>query len=159
VIKQAINDGLIKFRKSGEFLSLKNLDTAVLNEFLHNPFVKDSNAHASNCQPPLAALFENDETDAAASILYLESILARRAGILAAGVLCGIANHTGAGFNPFAPLRIAVEGTTYLRFYGLKESIEASFYSVFNRRSPRFAVISPVEQASLYGAAAAALST
>jgi hexokinase len=40
----------------------------------------------------------------------------------------------------------------------MREALESNLYTMLNAAAPRFYAISPVEQASLFGAAVAALS-
>jgi hexokinase len=87
----------------------------------------------------------------------MESILTERAALTAASMLAAVVEHCGAACNPFAPVRIAVEGTTFSLYHFLEEALRARFHSIVNSSSPRFCVIEPVKQASLFGAAAAAL--
>jgi hexokinase len=62
------------------------------------------------------------------------------------------------GHDPFAPVRIAVEGTTYMIYKGMREALESYLNVMLNLNKPRSYIIAPVEQASLFGAAVAALS-
>jgi len=62
------------------------------------------------------------------------------------------------GFDPFVPVRVAVEGTTFMIYKGMRSALESYLHIMLNRHKPRSYVISPVEQASLFGAAVAALS-
>ena len=55
-------------------------------------------------------------------------------------------------------MRIAVEGTTYLVYKGMRRSLEAWLHIMLNKGKPRPYIIAPVEQASLFGAAVAAIS-
>jgi hexokinase len=63
-----------------------------------------------------------------------------------------------AGYDPFTPVRIAVEGTTYIRYKGMREALESYLHTMLAAGKPRSCVIAPVEQASLLGAAVAALT-
>jgi hexokinase len=59
---------------------------------------------------------------------------------------------------PYAPVRVAIEGTTYMIYKGMRRAMNAWLHVMLTRGSPCPYVISPVEQASLFGAAVAALS-
>jgi hexokinase len=107
---------------------------------------------------PLGCLFGADELDALTTVSYLTSIITKRGALLSAAVLAATVKRLDAGHNPFAPVRIAVEGTTYLVYKGMREALEANLHLMLNREGPRSYVIAPVEQASLLGAAVAALS-
>jgi hexokinase len=149
ILKQAVRDGVLSFKKSGELLDLPALETKELNGFLRAPLAGES---------PLCQLFDRDETDALASVLYLSSIVTERAALLSAAVLAATVERMDAGCDPFAPVRIAVEGTTYVRYRGMRKALEARLHTMLVSRKPRSCIIAPVEQASLFGAAVAALT-
>jgi hexokinase len=149
ILKQAVRDGVLSFKRSGELLDLPALETRELNGFLRAPLSGES---------PLCQLFDRDETDALASALYLSSIITERAALLSAAVLAATVERMDAGCDPFAPVRIAVEGTTYMRYRGMRKALEAYLHTMLVSRKPRSCIIAPVEQASLFGAAVAALT-
>ncbi|MDR3277074.1 MAG: hexokinase [Treponema sp.] len=149
ILKQAVRDGLLSFAKSDELLSWPALQTRDLNEFMWSPLTG---------QGPIGSLFGPGEKAALESLAYLSSIVTERAALLSASVVAAVVERTGAGADPFAPVRIAVEGTTYMIYKGMRRSLEARLHLMLNGQSPRSYVIAPVEQASLFGAAAAILS-
>jgi hexokinase len=149
ILKQAIKDGLIKFARSKEFLDWPTLQTKDLNAFMHAPLAKEG---------PIGTLFEKDEIDALRSLVYITSIITERAALLSAGVVAGAALKSSEGFDPFVPVRIAVEGTTYMIYKGKRTALEAWLHIMLTHGKPRSYVIGPVEQASLFGAAVAALT-
>lgn len=149
ILKQAVREKLIQFEKASVLLEFEKLETRDLNFFLNRPLAFEGT---------LGSLFAPSERDAIARVVYLESIITERAALLAAGLLAGTAERMGAGFDPLKPLRIAVEGTTYLRYHHLRESLEARLHRMLCEKSPRYYLIAPVEQASLFGAAVAAVS-
>jgi hexokinase len=63
-----------------------------------------------------------------------------------------------AGCDPFNPVRIAVEGTTYLVYQGMRTAMESWLHIMLVKGKLRSYTIAPVEQASLFGAAVAALT-
>ncbi|MDR0494349.1 MAG: hexokinase, partial [Treponema sp.] len=71
-------------------------------------------------------------------------------------VLAAVVERMRAYCEPYAPVRIAVEGTTYMIFKGMRRSLEAWLHTMLVKDTPRPYIISPVEQASLFGAAVAA---
>jgi hexokinase len=150
ILKTAVREGLLKFRKSDTLLSWPTLQTKDLNGFMHAPLAMEG---------PLAELFGPDERDAIATLSYLTSIVTKRGALLSAAVVAAVVERTGAGYDPFVPVRIAVEGTTYMIYKGMREALESWLHVMLNRDGPRSYVIAPVEQASLLGAAVAALST
>jgi hexokinase len=149
ILKQAVRDGVLSFKRSGELLDRSSLETRELNSFLHAPLSGES---------PLDQLFDRDETDALASALYLSSIVTERAALLSAAALAATVERIDGGHNPFAPVRIAVEGTTFIRYRGMRKALEAHLHAMLVSRGPRSCIIAPVEQASLLGAAVAALT-
>jgi hexokinase len=150
ILKQAVRDGVLQFKKSGEFLSWPGLQTRDLNAFLCAPLAMEGD---------LGSLFGRDERDALASFVYLCSIITQRGALLSAAILAATVEHMDAGYDPFAPVRIAVEGTTYMRYRGMREALESYLHTLLVSAKPRSCIIVPVEQASLLGAAVAALST
>ena len=149
ILKQAVRDGLLRFKKSDELLSWQTLQTKDLNAFMHSPLAAEG---------PIGELFGPDERDALASLVYLTSIVTERGGLLAAAVAAAMAERIDGGRDPFAPVRIAVEGTTYLIYKGMRQAMESHLHTLLTRDLKRSYIISPVEQASLFGAAVAALS-
>jgi len=149
ILCRAVKDGLVSFKRADEFLSWPTIQTRDLNTFLHEPLSGTG---------PIAELFGKDELDAITSFVYLASIVTERGGLLSAAVVAAAVEKTGAGFDPFVPVRIAVEGTTYLVYKGMRTALESYLHIMLNRNRTRSYVIAPVEQASLLGAAVAALS-
>jgi hexokinase len=107
---------------------------------------------------PLGSLFAHDEGDAVAAVQYITSIITERAAMFPAAVLAAIIERISPGYEPYSPVRIAVEGTTYKLFKGMRRALESNLHQMLCKDKPRPYVISPVEQASLFGAAMAALS-
>ena len=149
IISRALRDGLFTFNKADEFLSRKGMQTKELNEFLKEPLTFSG---------PIGGLFNKDEKDAISSFVYIASLITNRGALLSAAVLSAAIEKACTGFNPFAPVRVAVEGSTYTLFKGMRSSLESYLHIMLNRNKPRFYSIAPVEQASLLGAAVAALS-
>ena len=153
ILKQAVRDGLVRFAKSDEFLALPNLETRDLNEFCTSPFA---------VKGALASMFGGGEADAAASMQYLAMIAAERGSMSAAAVLAATVKRINAscdaGMRHYAPVRIAVEGTTYMAFKGMRRSLDSWLHIMLADEMPRPYVVAPVEQASLLGAAVAATS-
>ena len=150
VIKQALKDGLLSFKKQEEFLSWPILQTKDLNAFMHEPLAG---------RGPIGELFGKDERQALASFVYLASIVTERGAVFSAAVLAAAVEKASAGFDPFVPVRVAVEGTTYMIYKGMRKALESHLHVILNKRKPRSYTIAPVEQASLLGAAVAALSS
>ena len=149
-LKRAVRDGVLSFARSAELLSLPSLDTRSADGFLRAPF------SAGN---PLGALFGRGEEDAVAAARYLAEIVAERGALFAACMLTATVERMrfgGARFRPGAPARIAVEGSTFMAFAGMRRAIEAWLHVLLSRKGPTPYVVAPVERASLLGAAVAA---
>jgi hexokinase len=149
ILKQAIKDKVLRFNKSDEILNMPNLETRILNEFAHAPL--------SN-QGPLGSLFAADETSALAAVQYLTSIVTERGALFSAAVLAATVMKAANGYEPYSPVRVAVEGTTYMIYKGMRRSLESHLHQMLYREKPRPYIVSPVELASLFGAAVAALT-
>jgi hexokinase len=149
ILKQAVKDGVLSFDRSGELLAMETLQTKDLNYFQHHPLAAEG---------PLGGLIGLDEPEALATIQYIASIITERGALLSAAVAAAAVERAGAGFEPYAPARIAVEGTTFMIYKGMRRALEAWLHIMLVSGKPRPYVIAPVEQASLFGAAVAALS-
>jgi hexokinase len=147
ILKQAIRDKLIRFKKSDELLAMPQLETRILNEFSRAPRAAEG---------PLGSLFGPDEGDALAAVQYIVSIITERGALFAAAVLAATVEKMQACREPYSPVRIAIEGTTYMIYRGMRRAFEARLHTMLINEKPRAYVISPVEQASLFGAAVAA---
>jgi hexokinase len=148
ILKQAVRDGVLKFNRSGELLAMESLQTRDLNAFLHTPFAPET----------LGGLFGKDEQDALASLVRIASMVTERGALFAAAVVAGAVIRAGGGLNPFRPVRIAMEGTTYLVYHGMRTAMESWLHVMLARAKLHSYTIAPVEQASLFGAAVAALT-
>jgi hexokinase len=149
ILKQAVKDGVLTFKKSPVLLDWPTLQTKDLNSFIHSPLTGEG---------PIGELFGPDEIDAIRSLVYLTSIVTERGALMSAAVVAAMVQRVREGYDPFVPVRIAVEGTTYVLYRGMREALEAYLHTMLYKDSPRSYVIAPVEQASLFGAAVAALS-
>ncbi|MDR1836291.1 MAG: hexokinase [Treponema sp.] len=149
ILKQAIKDKVLTFKKSDELLAMPHLETRFLNEFTHAPL---------KAEGPLGSLFAPDEGDAVAALQYITSIVTERGALFSAAVLAATIERMNCSFEPYSPVRIAVEGTTYMIYKGMRRALESCLHQMLLKEKPRPYVISPVEQASLFGAAVAALS-
>jgi hexokinase len=147
ILKQAVKDKVIRFNKSAELLALPQLETRILNEFSHASVAGEG---------PLGSLFGSDEGNAIAAMQYLVSIITERGALFSAAVLAATVERIQSGYEPYAPIRIAVEGTTFMIYKGMRRSLEAWLHTMLVKDRPRPYVIAPVEQASLFGAAVAA---
>jgi hexokinase len=149
ILKQAVRDGVLCFRRSNELLAMPSLQTRDLNHFQRHPLAAEG---------PLGSLLGTDEADALAAILYIARIVTERGAMLSAAVVAACVERVCSGCKAYSPVRIAVEGTTYMIYKGMREALEAWLHVMLFDGKPRPYVVAPVEQASLFGAAVAALS-
>ncbi|MDR0450384.1 MAG: hexokinase [Treponema sp.] len=148
ILKQAVRDGVLACGRSGELLAMESLQTKDLNAFLRAPFAGGI----------LGGLFGKDEEAAMASLVRIASIVTERGALFAAAMTAGAVIRAGGGCDPLSPARIAMEGTTYLVYHGMRTAMESWLHVMLARGTLRSYLIAPVEQASLFGAAAAALT-
>ena len=148
ILCRAVKDGLLSFDRADEFASWPSMQAKDLNAFMHEPLAG---------QGPIGELFGRDELDALKSFAYLTSMVTERGALLSAAVLAAAVEKAGAGFDPFVPVRVAVDGTTFMIYKGMRRALESYLHAMLNRDKPRLYAIAPVEQASLFGAAVAAL--
>ena len=149
ILKQAVKDKVLCFARSNELESMTHLETIALNEFISAPLC---------AKGQLGSLFAANEGDSAAALQFIASIISERAAIFSAAVLAATVKKMNVALKPFSPVRIAVEGTTFMLYKGKRRSIEARLHQMLTANKPIPYVISPVEQASLFGAAVAALT-
>jgi hexokinase len=148
ILKQAVRDGLLKFKKSADFLAWSTMQTKDLNAFMRAPLAGEG---------AIAALFGPDELDALKTFVYITSIITQRAALFYAAIVAAMIERVDHS-DPFAPVRVAVEGTTYMIYKGMRVALESYLHTMLMADKPRPYIIAPVEQASLFGAAVAALS-
>ena len=149
ITRQALKDGVLAFKKQDEFTSWNTLQTKDLNSFLRNPHTNEG---------ALAGLFDSDEEDSIAAFTYLASIVTERGALFAAAPIAAAVKRI-AHYDPLNPVRIAIEGTTYLIYKGMREALNSWLHTMLSSETPHPYNIAPVEQASLFGAAVAALTS
>ena len=149
ILKQAVKDKVVVFKKSQQLLEMTQFETRFLNEFTHSPLTAEG---------PLGSLFAADEADALAAVQYITSIVTERGALFSAAVVAASVQRMKPELKPYSPVRIAVEGTTYMIYKGMRRALESYLHQMLIKDKPHPYIISPVEQASLFGAAVAALS-
>ncbi|MCL2006490.1 MAG: hexokinase [Treponema sp.] len=147
ILRQANKDGLLNFERAKEFFSMSHLDTKDLNDFLHDPYSQKG---------PVGSYFNKEERDAIDTLCFLSSIITERGAFLSAGVLAATVYRTG------RKSIIAVEGSTFMLFKGMRRALESHLRLLSRPVTPTsyaydYSIV-PVEQASLLGAAVAALT-
>lgn len=149
MLKQAVSDGVLVLKDGAALTRMASLPTKDVTSFMRAPLSGEGS---------LSALLSKEEPAAVSSAVYLCSILIERAAMFAAASVAAAAERTGAGYDPLSPIRVAVEGTTFMVVRGLRPAFEGYLHRMLCAKAPRRVVVAPVEQASLYGAAVAALS-
>lgn len=149
MLKQAVSDGALRLKDAQALADLKTLPTKDLTSFMRAPYSGEG---------ALSALLSKEDRAAVSSATYLFSILIERAALFSAASVAAAAERTGAGYDPLSPVRVAVEGTTFMVVRGLRPAFESYLHQMLSAKAPRRVVVSPVEQASLFGAAVAALT-
>ena len=149
IFKQAVKDGVLKFKRSDELLAMQSLQTRDLNHFQHHPLAAEG---------PLGGIIGLDEADALAAILYIARLVTERGAMLSAAVAAAGVERVQSGYEAYSPVRVAVEGTTFMIYKGMRTAFESWLHFMLFKGKPRSYVVAPVEQASLFGAAVAALS-
>jgi hexokinase len=149
ILKQAVKDGVLTFKRSSELLALSTLQTKDLNQFQHHPLALEG---------PLGSIIGLDEADALAAALYIAQLVTERGALLSAAVVGATVERVHAGYEGYSPVRVAVEGTTYMIYKGMRKALESYLHIMLTSGKPRSYIVAPVEQASLFGAAVAALS-
>jgi hexokinase len=149
ILKRAVKDGVLKFKRSSELLAMETLQTQDLNFFQHHPLAAEG---------PLGSIIGLDEADALAAVLYIAQLVTERGALLSAAVVAAAVERVQSGYEGYAPVRIAVEGTTYMIYKGMRKALESYLHIMLTSGKPRSYIVAPVEQASLFGAAVAALS-
>lgn len=149
MLKQAVADGVLRLSDPGTLTGMTSLPTKDVTSFMRAP---------RSGEGALSTLLAKEENDSVATVTFLCSILIERAALFSAASVAAAAERTSAGYDPLSPIRVAVEGTTFMVVRGLRPAFEAYLHRMLCAKTPRRIVVSPVEQASLYGAAVAALT-
>ena len=149
MLKQALADGVLILSDPKALSGLAALPTKDVTSFMRAPYSGEGSLSALLCKEDRAAV---------STATFLCSILIERAALFAAASIAAAVERTGAGFDPLSPVRVAVEGTTFMVVRGLRPAFESYLHQMLSAKAPRKVVVSPVEQASLFGAAVAALS-
>lgn len=149
MLKQAVSDGVLRVSDPKALLDLPALPTKDVTSFMRSPYSGEG---------ALSALLSAEGREAVSAAGFLCSILIERAALFAAAAVAAAIERTGGGFDPLVPVRVAVEGTTFMVVRGLKPAFESYLHQMLSAKAPRRVVVSPVAQASLFGAAVAAIA-
>ena len=147
-IQKAADQELFSKEVSKNILALEKLETKEVNNFLQYP-------QGNN---PLALCCKKGNAEDCAALWYIPDALIERSAKLTAGLLSSVVLKTGKGQNPFAPVCITAEGTTFYHLKSLKLMFEHYLKNFLEKQHDRFVEIVAVENATLIGAAIAGLT-
>lgn len=148
IVLEAGGQGLFSKEVSEELLAIEDLQTIDVNSFSRFP-------QGDN---PLAVICTNGGEQDRAAVWYVLDALIGRAAKFTAILLSSTVLKTGKGKNPFMPVCITAEGTTFYELKSLKAKVEYYLKSFLEEKHNRFIEIVSVENATLIGAAIAGLT-
>lgn len=146
VLKAAAREGVFSGESSEKLNKLALLTSNDVNNYVNEPRSKNNNFN--EC-------FRNDHEKEAA--LEIINALVDRAAVLSASNLAAVVLWTGKGKLAEKPVLITIEGTTFYKLHNLKERFEKYFTDYLSAERKRYVEFAEVENASLKGAALAAL--
>jgi hexokinase len=148
VIRRAAADGLFTLPAAKALSAVPDLTTKQVSEYMDHPYGSNLLARAVR---------EGDSNDPQ-TLYFLADRLIERAAKLSAVNLAGMAVQSGQGTDPTRPICIVAEGTTFYKMKTLKTRVE--FYLKQNLEDKRqiYTEIVSVDNATLVGAAIAALT-
>ncbi len=149
MLKQAAADGVLEMRGAEALSKLAALPTKDVTSFMRSPY---------SAEGALSAIMSGEDRSTVSSASFLCSLLIERAALFSAASVAAAVERTAGGFDPLSPVRVAAEGTTFMVVRGLRSSFESYLHRMLTAKAPRSVLVSPVDQASLLGAAVAALS-
>ncbi len=145
-LKTAAKEGVFSSTTSSYLLSLDNLTSEEVSNFLDNPVSGKTPLH----------LFISDDTDRENCVNIMINIIDRAAKLVAVS-MAAIILKTNKGKSPDHPILITVEGTTFYKMHKLREYFEKYLDEYLTGERQRYYEFTEVKQSSLVGAALAAL--
>lgn len=135
--------------KTANRLKAGDWTTADVDRYLHNPHNPGTELSA--------AMLEAPEEDRLLLYHLINGVLDRTARYTAI-VMAAIIRQTEAGRSPLEPYCLAIDGTTFHRFFDFRFRVESALRELLKGDDPRYYEIIQIEDAPLIGAALAALS-
>ena len=132
-----------------ELERISSLDTKNVHDFMVNPWDRSN---------PLAAATGSGNAKDCMILYHIIDRLIERAAKLTAVNLSSVAIKSEKGKNPFRPVCITAEGSTFYGLKTLKERVECYLMSYLNDKRESYYEIVNVENATLIGAAIAGLT-
>ncbi len=146
VLKCAAKEAVFSVHSCDNILSLNQLNSEDLNNFLINP---------EEYRGPLEKCISTLEDDT--KFRLIAECLIERAAKLVASNLASVVLKTGRGKSPENPILVTIEGTTFYKLHNLRPLFEHYFYGYLTGDRRRFCEFAEVPDSSLTGAALAAL--
>ncbi len=147
-LQQASKQGLFSEIVAQELLGTEELRTKDVNSFMQSP-------QADNV---LARAYGQGTEQDRATVWYLLDALIERAAKLVAALLSSVVLKTGKGRNPYVPVCITAEGTTFYELKSLKTKVQCYLKGFLQEKHGRYVELVSVENATLIGAAIAGLT-
>ena len=148
-VRAAAEDGLLSKDSAENLKKLEELSTKDVDDFMSYPEAKVG---------PLSSALKTASEKELAIAYYLIDRLIERAAKLTAINLSSVAIKSGKGRNPFRPVCIVAEGTTFYHLKSLKQRVEYYLKDYLVNQQGIFYEIINVENATLIGAAIAGLT-
>lgn len=146
-VLKAVQDKLFSSSAGDRLLSLGEIVTIDVDEFMKNPYGKGK----------LASCFDKDDADGRERLYYIIDGVLERAARLVAVNLISIIVKTDMGRSPLKPVCIATEGSTFYKLKSYRGRIEYYMKKHLTDEQGRYYEIVHVENSSLIGAAIAGL--
>jgi len=145
----AAKEGLLSTTAAEKLDEIKQVDTKDLNGFMYFPKGRTGLI--------AAALNEANERDVATVYVLFDRLIERAAKLTAIN-LASVVLKAEYGKNPFFPVYIVAEGTTFYRLKSLRRRVEYYLKQYVEDKMQRYYEIIGVENATLTGAAIAGLT-
>lgn len=146
VLKTAAREGVFSMEASERLLRISELSAEEANSFAGKP--ESGENILINCCV--------DKHDKENCILIIEALIDRAAKLVAAK-LSTVVLRTGKGKTTGRPVLITIEGTTFYKLHNFRERFERYFSDYLSEERKRYIEFREIAQASLIGAALAAL--
>lgn len=148
VIQKAITDGLFSVDFSRKFSGEKDLISRQIDEFLDSP----------NGSGILAGCCEGEESSDAITLYYIINEVFERAAKLATASLAAMMMQAGIGENPFRPVCITGDGSTFYKSKMFRRKLNYYVKQCMNDELGLYCRVNHVQDVNMIGSAIAGLS-
>jgi len=149
VVKKGAREGIFSAGCARELLSIKELTTKDVTEFLKFPLQEEH---------PFRPSLEAGQPEDSAALFFMIDILMERAALFAAINLSSLGIKSGQGHHPCCPICITAEGTTFYRLKGFQEKLNFYLKKFLVKQNGLYYEFLQVNEAVLVGTAAAGLT-